>query len=138
MFRVELQPRHVVQIAEVMYNSVHALRRTFGDIAHPSWKHADESRRHDAELIVRRIAVNKIVHPSQIHEQWRDEMYRDGWRGGAIADEAELLHPEICDWSELPPEAQTRYCVAFAVAATLLANIGLIVVAEQERQRKLQ
>ena len=131
--RVELQPRHVKQVARVTYESVRALRASFGDISTlPLWNLADSGQQHNAEVIVRRVATCKVQDGPAIHAQWRDEMVKDGVR----YDPADPVRREICEFSELSPEAQCRYHFMYAVAASLLAQIALIVVAERLRQQK--
>lgn len=140
---VTLEPRDVLQIAQVLYESVRALRKTFGEYP-PGWKLADIQQQHNAEVVVRRIAEGKIRQPSDIHDEWRDQAWRDGWRHpmdgggpGPLADpRTNRFSPDICDWTELSPEAQCRYCLMFAVASTLLANVGMIVIARRAREGK--
>lgn len=137
---VTLEPRDVLQIAQVVYEAVRALRKTFGQYP-AGWQLASDQQRHDAQVVVRQIAEGKMRQPSDIHDVWRDQMYRDGWRhpmdgggpGGIRGYDSARTSLDMCDWTELSPEAQCRYCLMFAVASSLLANIAMIVIARRTR-----
>lgn len=104
-----------------------------GERKPPTWEFAEASARHDAEVVVRRIAEGKMRSGIDIHNQWRDEQYKQGWRYGTN-DITRMTSPYICEFSALPPEAQTRYHIAFAVATTALANIALIAAGRKAAQ----
>ena len=127
----QLQPSDVRFTARVAFESVSALRAAFGEPRRPHWEFQSSATQHDTEVIVRRIGVGTITSPEAIHQQWRDEMHRNGWR----RDEAASWTLEICDWGELSPEAQARYRVLFAVTVACFQSQYAIVAARLRGRR---
>lgn len=125
----QLQPQDVAFTARVAFESVSALRAAFGEPRRAHWEFQSSETQHDLEVIVRRIGLGQITSPEAIHEQWRDAMHRNGWRH----DDAPAWTLEICDWSELPPEAQARYRVLFAVVVACFQSQYAIVAARLKR-----
>lgn len=125
---VSLSQQDVVTVAAIVYDCARVMRLRLGTPKEhpPLWDFASAEARHDTEVIVRRIASGKMRSGGEIHDQWRDDQYRIGWRYGATPDLEHMRSPYIVEFAALPPETQARYHLVYAVATNVLANMALI------------
>jgi hypothetical protein len=107
--------------ARVCYAAVRQLRAEHGQRRGPVWALLCEEERawyiRDAE----RTWAGLV--PRRVHEAWRDDMERLGWKPGTETDHCLLTHPDLRPWEELTDSSQRRYLVIQMIIVVLFLDI---------------
>jgi hypothetical protein len=107
----------------------HALRREiarmFGDGSiPPDWDEAPAWMHADSETGALAMLVSELDARAE-HARWMNAKIADGWRWGAVRDDALKLHPSIRPFGELPPGEQLKDITMVALTRELRQFIDL-------------
>lgn len=113
----------VEDIARVCHEANRALCAAFGDDSQKPWADAAEWQRTSAIEGVEYRRANPDGPPDAQHVAWMDAKLRDGWRYGAVKDEAAKTHPCIVPYAELPPEQRAKDHIFQAIVDACLVSV---------------
>jgi len=112
-------------IARVAYEAVRAYSQTFGDHARPPWDSAAQWV-HDTYLnAVERIRATLAISPKAVHQFWREDMERMGWRYGTVRAPENLEHPCLGAYEDMPAWIQVKALLIISVVRALAPEAAL-------------
>lgn len=94
-----METRH---IAEVIHNTLRAIRFSAGDYSVAPWDDAPDAKRKQAVDWVNYYLQTPNASPTESHAAWVGAKLTDGWVLGPARDESVKTHPHLVPFAELP------------------------------------
>ncbi|WP_033345559.1 RyR domain-containing protein [Catenuloplanes japonicus] len=110
------EPASIDVISWVCHAANRAFQQAMGD-ARPSAEEPEEWERAATEASVRRVLAGAT--PAQLHADWCDLKYRDGWRYGPDKDPVARTHPCLVPYDRLPDAERRKDALFHAIVRAL-------------------
>lgn len=105
----------VAQIAKVCHEANKAYCETLGDTSVQAWESCSQQQR-DSIMTGVLFRINNPDAPACAqHDAWLKNKVANGWRYGAVKDEAAKTHPSLVDYDLLPPAVKVKDALFTAV-----------------------
>lgn len=112
-------------VAEACHEVNRVIQKAAGEKPSAHWEDASQRERDDTAAGVAESAEDDASPEERArarHENWADRKRDQGWRYGAVKDEAAKTHPLLVPWEELDELARLKD-VAFGTVVDLLSGI---------------
>jgi len=96
------------EIAELVHEFNRLLQAKHKQPVSPPWSDAPRWMKDSGVDGVSYILRNPGCVESSIHENWRQNRMRDGWKWGPVKDEKKKEHPSLLPFDRLSPEKQRK------------------------------
>lgn len=109
----------LVAIARTIHEAIRGWVAAHGETPLEPWPSASEwTKRSTMESILWRIENPDAPHAAQ-HEQWLEQLRRDGWVFGETKDFDRKTHPMMIPYEELPEFEKRKDAIFNALALSL-------------------
>jgi RyR domain len=109
------------QLAKLSYETTRAWNETKGEPAKKRWDQAEPWRRQAAVESVRKAIAGATA--PQLHESWREERLKEGWRYGDKKSDEAKTNPALQPYSQLA-DTQKRAADLFAAVVHTVYKCG--------------
>jgi hypothetical protein len=112
------------QVARVCHEANRAYCEAIGDHSQVRWEDAPTWQRQSAITGVEfafkaKKETGKAPSPSEMHESWRRDKAKDGWKYGPVKDAEKKEHPCFVPYDQLPPQQHAKDFLFKAVVEAL-------------------
>lgn len=109
------------EIARIAYEIERAYRASLGDGDDilPAWHDVPRALQDAVTQSVAYVARNLDKSPRDLHERWREERARGGWKYGRQKDTKTKRHPWMVPYGALPDAAKSSRCIFCALVKAL-------------------
>jgi hypothetical protein len=107
------------EIAFVCHEVNRAYCAALGDMSQPAWADAPDWQKQSALSGVKFHIANRQAGADASHNNWYDEKLAAGWKYGPVKDPANLEHPCMVSFHELPREQQAKDWIFRAVVHSM-------------------
>ena len=108
-----------VEIARVAHALNRAICEFNGDFSQVAFDDAPEMIQNSAITGVKSVIANPEVTPEELHDLWCDFKWKEGWTYGPVKDAAELKHPCLVPYNELPEHDRLKDAIFRTVVLAL-------------------
>ncbi len=108
------------RIARVCHEANRAYCATLGDFSQPAWDEAPAWQRDSAVAGVKALLADPKLTPEELHANWFNLKFRDGWRYGPEKDPERKLHPCMLPYHRLHEEQKAKDALFGAVVRALM------------------